>query len=158
MRINSIALVPVNISALQRQTVVTDSVIGIPVYYSCVVVKCSDVVTLAVSDAWSVVEFETRELPPDFCNPESQRNAGDMTWHLYVKLVTEHLHYSQRDVTESEEILRIITEQKVMGAPEIDIIQVRVFHDRLNRCNLSRAGVSILLNHDYCLFVRAKVI
>ena len=129
MRINSIAPVPVNISALQRQTVVTDSVIGIPVYYSCVVVKCSDVVTLAVSDAWSVVEFETRELPPDFCNPGSQRNAGDMTWHLYVKLVTEHLHYSQRDVTESEEILRIITEQKVMGSPEIDIIQVRVFND-----------------------------
>ena len=88
-------------------------------------VKCSDVITLAVSDAWSMVEFETRDLPENFsCNPGSQREVGDMTWDLYVNLVTEYLHYSLKDVAESEEILRIIRDQKVMGAPELDLIQV----------------------------------
>ena len=49
---------------------------------------------------------------------------GEMTWDLYVKLVTEYLNYSPKDVADSEEILRIIRDQKVMGAPELDLIQV----------------------------------
>lgn len=88
-------------------------------------VKCSDIVTLAVSDAWSVVEFETRDQPSDFsCYAGSQGKVGEMTWDLYVKLVTEYLNYSPKDVADSEEILRIIRDQKVMGAPELDLIQV----------------------------------
>ncbi|KAI6660383.1 General transcription factor 3C polypeptide 1-like [Oopsacas minuta] len=86
------------------------------------VMKCSDIVTLAVSDPWSTVEFETRELPPNFsCYPDSQ--IEEITWESYVKLATEYLHYTQSDVDISQSMLEVISEQKVLGVSELELIQ-----------------------------------
>ena len=90
--------------------------------------KCADIVTLAVSDPWSTVEFETRELPPHFpsypLSEQSADSSAGMSWEVYARLVREHCRYSKTDIEISKSLFEEISEHKMIGAREIDLIQV----------------------------------
>lgn len=86
------------------------------------VMKCADVITLAVTDPWHEIEFETRDLPPH-CSSPSEGAGGAMSWELYAKLVKEHLHFSESAVQFSQQLYQDICREKDLGAREIELIQ-----------------------------------
>ena len=90
--------------------------------------KCADIVTLAVSDPWSTAEFETRGLPPYFPSYPLPEQAADstagMSWEEYARLVIEHCSYSTEDIEISKCLFEDISEQKVIGARELYLINV----------------------------------
>ena len=85
--------------------------------------KCADVITLAVTDPWHEIEFETRDLPPH-CSSPSEGAGEAMSWELYAKLVKEHLHFSESAVQFSQQLYQDICREKDLGAREIELIQV----------------------------------
>ena len=93
--------------------------------------KCADIVTLAVSDPWSTIELETRDPPPSHPLPEATADStAVMSWQDYTRLMREHCSYSTEDIDISESLLKDISEEKVLGARELDLIKVLITHTR----------------------------